>query len=356
MADSSVINHQGYSPLHLAKRAVRYANPDPLHGWLHEALFSEIAPPPTPEQLKYDGLFEDLYPELRLKAWEQEWSLWWETIWPHIKDLSREEFNLLIMQVIPDADPRFLDRLPLPKYCDPGFTGPKHIRRRKPTAAATPNARIANAHPLLLHISGVMLYLAGLGRPGRKPKAHIDLLLAPSSRKLAEILGISRQHIMRVIKYEGGPAGVVEQLSVAKPSDGAGTAIKDGLRRGSLAHPTNTYRVFISEEAIQLARDLQARLGDPEQPESVLRSEVEWIEDPAPAPEKAVVQQWHQILQSIRSRIPFTVTLRLFRKLRPVAFDGKTLTLTGTISPQAAILLLRLRSCQIEFQDIAWLR
>lgn len=355
MAEPAPITHQGYSPLYLAKRAIRYANANPLHGWLHETIFSEIAPPNTQNHPCYHEEHGMKWWDGRDREWETDWPIWWETVWTQIKDLSRDEFNLLIQQVIPDADPRFLDRLPLPKYCDPGFTGPKHIRRRKPTTT-TPNARIANAHPLLLQISGAMLYLAGCGCTGRKPKPHTDVNLAPSSRKLAEILGISRQHIMRVIKYEGGPAEIVEQLTVARPSDGAGKAVKDGWRRGAAAHPTNTYRVFISEEAIQIARELQVRLGQPERAESVLHSAVEWVEDTTPAPNEDAVRHWHQLIQQIRSRIPFTVTLRLIRKLRPIAFNGKTLTLTGAAPPQAAILLLRLRSCHIEFENVVWLR
>ncbi len=347
------VNAHGYSPVYLAKRAARYANPDPLHGWLRPDLFARIAPPATPEQPEYKSTWDNGY---RTWEWERDWAVWWEANWPRLKDLSRDEFNLLILQVIPDADPRFLDRIPLPKYCDPGFTGPAQIRRIPHMQAASPNARIANAHPLLLHITGVALYLAGLGRQGRKPKPHSDLIVAPSSRAMAGILGVSRQHLMRVIKYQGGPLEVLEQLSVATPADGAGKAVKGGCRRASEAHPTNTYRLFVSDEAIQVARDLQARLGDPERPEAVLRSEVEWIEDEAPLSDKAPAEKWYEVIQAIRARIPLTTTLRLFRKLRPVTFDGETLTVTGAVSPQAAIILARVRSCRIELANATWLR
>lgn len=329
-----------YSPHYLAARSVRYQNPRPLHGWLHPALFRELAPPAN-------------LPEAERR---RAWARWWEAQWPHIQRLSRAEFNQLVLQVIPDADPCFLGRLPLPRWCDPDFTGPRHIRRKRPVAAS-PNALVANAHPLILAISGVMLYLAGLGRPTFKPQPHTQVIVAPSSRHVAAILGVSRQHIMRLIKQEGGPGALIEQLTVAQPAEGKGRAIKQGQHRYTAAHPTNTYRIHVSEDAIAMARFLTALLGPPDEAESsmILRSAVTWVMDEELLPPRAMARAWHQAIQDARAALPLTHVLRLVRKLRPAAFDGRRLSLSGAAPPMAAVMLKRLSRIPIEFESVSWL-
>lgn len=211
-----------------------------------------------------------------------------------------------------------------------------------------PSARAANVPDQVRPISAALVWLTG---DRQHLQSGMQIRLRASGREIAEVAGCSHVYVFKVVQSKGENSQALVRLHVPHPSDGAGHRgiNKDtGGRRRAAAHPSNEYQLLVTDEILQLARQIEEERGLPLRPVPY-----EIVELAAPVTEeqrRAAVQQWDRIHQTLwDSSIHPDRILRLLGGLTPIAFDGVVLTVQGAVLPAAVEMLERFAPCRLRF-------